>query len=126
MERAFTIIDNIAEAYVRVMSLHRLIPTFDSDLPDDERELHLREQRRLFYVALTRTRHSLVLSSVARLPVETAHRMGARIRPWGATLASRFMRELGPAAPPATGRAPSQMVRSPRSEVSRCRRGSLP
>jgi DNA helicase-2/ATP-dependent DNA helicase PcrA len=104
--------------YVRVMSLHKskgltadlvvvtgcvegLIPTIASDLPDDERELHMREQRRLFYVALTRTRRSLVLSSVARLPVETAHRMGARIRPWGATLASRFMRELGPAAPAA-------------------------
>jgi DNA helicase II / ATP-dependent DNA helicase PcrA len=104
--------------YVRVMSLHKskgltadlvvvtgcvegLIPTIDYDMPDDERELLLREQRRLFYVALTRTRQSLVLSSVARLPVETAHRMGARIRPWGATLASRFMRELGPTAPQA-------------------------
>jgi DNA helicase-2/ATP-dependent DNA helicase PcrA len=102
--------------YVRVMSLHKskgltaelvvvtgcvvgLIPTIDYDLPEDVRELQLREQRRLFYVALTRTRQSLVLSGVARLPVETAHRIGARIRPWGTTFVSRFMRELGPAAP---------------------------
>jgi superfamily I DNA/RNA helicase len=104
--------------YVRVMSLHKskgltadlvvvtgcvegLIPTIDYDIPENERELQLREQRRLLYVALTRTRQTLVLSSVARLPVETAHRMGARIRPWGATVASRFMRELGPNAPQA-------------------------
>lgn len=104
--------------YVRVMSLHKskgltadlvvvtgcvegLIPTIDYDLSEDDRELLLREQRRLLYVALTRTRQSLVLSSVARLPVETAHRMGARIRPRGETLASRFMRELGPTAPEA-------------------------
>jgi DNA helicase-2/ATP-dependent DNA helicase PcrA len=104
--------------YVRVMSLHKskgltanlvvivgcvegLIPHVDFDLSVDEQARQLQEQRRLFYVALTRTRKTLVLSSVTKLPVETAHRMGARIRPWGGTIASRFMGELGPSAPSA-------------------------
>jgi len=104
--------------YVRVMSLHKskgltadlvvvmgcvegLVPHIDFDLPAAGQERQLREQRRLLYVALTRTRHTLLLSSVRQLPVDAAHRMGARIRRWGGTIASRFLGELGPSAPKA-------------------------
>ena len=105
--------------FVRVMSLHKskgltakvtivsgciegLIPTVDDDLPQREQDECLREQRRLFYVALTRCREILVLSSVVRLPVNLAHRMGARVRGRRGvctTIASRFLSELGPTAP---------------------------
>lgn len=102
--------------YVRIMSLHKskgltanlvlvagcvegLIPTVSFDDPIDVQEQQLREQRRLFYVALTRTRLTLVLSSVTRLPIEAAHNMGARVRRGGGTIASRFLNELGPSAP---------------------------
>lgn len=79
--------------YVRVMSLHKskgltadlvvvvgciegLIPrVYDGDAEDD-RVRSLEEQRRLFYVALTRARESLVLSSVKSLPRKLAFKMG--------------------------------------------------
>jgi len=111
--------------YVRVMSLHKskgltvdmvvvtgfvagVMPRIDADGGDGVslRE-SLEEQRRLLYVALTRTREILILSSVVRLSGEDAHwlrmpggRRG-RVRPVGT---SQFLRELGPAAPkPITG-----------------------
>jgi DNA helicase II / ATP-dependent DNA helicase PcrA len=106
--------------YVRVMSLHKskgltadfvvvadciegLIPRVDSSMSAADQERQLREQRRLFYVALTRTRKTLVLSSVARLRKEVAFKVGAK--PGGVsaynvtTIASRFVDELGPQAP---------------------------
>jgi len=106
--------------YVRVMSLHKskgltadlvvvvgciegLIPTVNTDHTTAQQDRETEEQRRLFYVALTRTRKTLVLSSVRRLPRDLAHRIGARL-PWGITaqgptIASRFLSELGPAVP---------------------------
>ncbi|MGH9891435.1 MAG: 3'-5' exonuclease, partial [bacterium] len=107
--------------YVRVMSLHKakgltadlvvalgciegLIPMVTGDSPA-EQAASLEEQRRLFYVAITRTRRILILSSVTRLPRNLAYRMGARIgrgnRTHAATIASRFIGELGPSCPPA-------------------------
>lgn len=106
--------------YVRVMSLHKskgltsdlvivmgclngLIPSDPRDAPIEEQVRMLEEQRRLFYVALTRGRHTLVLSSVLRLPRELAHRMGARVFnggwDWARTMASPFIAELGPDRP---------------------------
>lgn len=106
--------------YVRVMSLHKskgltadlvvvagciegLIPTLEDDLTPTEQAEKLEEQRRLFYVAVTRTRRSLVLSSVTRLPRKLAYRMGARVgRGLSAsakTTTTRFLRELGPTRP---------------------------
>jgi len=106
--------------YVRVMSLHKskgltadvvvvadliegLIPRVDKDLPQVDQDRQLREQRRLLYVALTRTKHVLVLSSVARLKKEVAFKVGARPAAVTAysvsTIASRFLDELGPTAP---------------------------
>ncbi len=106
--------------YVRVMSLHKskgltadlvvvlacidgLVPSIRDDLTPAERDRALEEQRRLFYVAITRTRGTLVLSSVAFLPRDLAHRMRARVGPGGPThaqtIASRFLTELGPSRP---------------------------
>lgn len=109
--------------YVRIMSLHKskgltaelvvvagciegLIPFIDFKQPQEERERQLEEQRRLFYVAITRTRQTLVLSSVRTLPVDLALRMGASTRRTtnpliGQTIASRFFGQLGPACPAA-------------------------
>jgi superfamily I DNA/RNA helicase len=108
--------------YVRVMSLHKskgltadlvivagciegLIPTLPRDAASAETFRALEEQRRLFYVAITRATQTLILSSVTRLPRADAHRMGALVRPGGgayaATITSRFVGELGPERPQA-------------------------
>jgi superfamily I DNA/RNA helicase len=109
--------------YVRIMSLHKskgltadlvvvagcmegLIPFDDAEAPQEERERILEEQRRLFYVAITRPKQTLVLSSVRELPVKLAFKMRAPIKrtnnpALGQTIASRFYRELGPACPAA-------------------------
>ena len=81
--------------YVRVMSLHKskgltadlvavvgcvegLVPTLKGTLA--EQAASLEEQRRLFYVAVTRTRRALVLSSVTQLPRTLAYQMGAQVQ----------------------------------------------
>jgi len=108
--------------YVRVMSLHKskgltadmvvvvgclegLTPFIDYDAPRAEQTRSLEEQRRLFYVAITRTQNVLVLSSVTSLPTKIAHRMRARVgQPRGrnsATITSRFIGELGRECPAA-------------------------
>lgn len=107
--------------YVRVMSLHKskgltadlvavigciegLVPTLTGDTPA-EPAASLEEQRRLFYVAITRTRRTLILSSVTQLPRDIAYRMGARVgrgnRTHANAIASRFLAELGPSRPTA-------------------------
>jgi len=106
-------------AYVRVMSLHKakglsadlvivagcvqgLIPaTPDAQMSSQEENRMVEEQRRLFYVAITRSRRTVVLSSVACLPPTDAYRMRARVGHGGATVASRFLNELGPSCPAA-------------------------
>jgi superfamily I DNA/RNA helicase len=107
--------------YVRVMSLHKskgltadlvvVVGCIEGLIPEqhDSRNTVLtqeqfeHEQRRLFYVAITRTRQILILSSVTLLERRLAHRMGARVgtgtRTHGATIASRFLSELGPTRP---------------------------
>lgn len=62
------------------------------------------EQRRLFYVGLTRTTEVLVLSSYVQLPMAVAMRAGARrgrfLRGGGVRVfASQFLGELGPSMP---------------------------
>jgi len=109
--------------YVRVMSLHKskglttdlvivagciegLIPTLPRDATPAETLRALEEQRRLFYVAITRATQTLILSSVTRLLRADAHKMGALVRPGGGayatTVTSRFVGELGPDRPAAT------------------------
>lgn len=105
--------------YIRVMSLHKskglsadlvvvagcsegLIPRHGgAHLSEEEIRQHLEEQRRLFYVAITRTRRSLVISSFAGIEYGRGRRMGLQIRQYGRTVASRFLRELGPELPAA-------------------------
>jgi DNA helicase-2/ATP-dependent DNA helicase PcrA len=116
-------------AEVRIMSLHKskglsaavtviagcvegLLPKQpDSALPQVLQNAQLEEQRRLFYVGITRVKAepeigrpgTLVLSYSAEMPMAQA--MGAGIAPAGRRygtarlLASRFIRELGPSAP---------------------------
>jgi ATP-dependent exoDNAse (exonuclease V) beta subunit len=64
----------------------------------------LREQRRLFYVAMTRPTDILVLSSFITIENHLAFKIGAKIqsgrRGQRRTIASRFFAELGPTTPP--------------------------
>jgi len=106
--------------YVRIMSLHQskgltskivvvtdciqgLIPFVDVGEDLGERALTLMEQRRLFYVAVTRCTDVLVLSSIVTMEKSLAHKMRFPFihgsGPLCSTTASQFMRELGPTAP---------------------------
>lgn len=107
--------------FVRIMSAHKskgltakavivtgcvdgLIPTIRSAEPPAEQALILREQRRLFYVAITRCTELLVLSSFASIDRSLAYKLGATVTGrYGPAKAitSRFLAELGPSAPPA-------------------------
>ena len=107
--------------FVHVMSLHKgkgltadlvvvagcvkgFIPTWDEQVPLAEQQRQIEEQRRLFYMAITRTTHYIILSSFRRIDAATAHKMGAKFRQhFGRdkvqTIASRFIAELGESAP---------------------------
>lgn len=104
--------------FVRIMSLHKskgltskvvivtgcvdgLIPMVDSDVSEQQYERDLAEQRRLFYVATTRCREILVMSSARKFQRSDVFAMGARAGRDGSTIASRFLDELGPRAPEA-------------------------
>ncbi|HEX7490883.1 MAG TPA: 3'-5' exonuclease [Candidatus Limnocylindrales bacterium] len=113
--------------YVRVMSLHKskgltskvvlvagciegLIPVRIDSEPPAEQDASMREQRRLFYVAITRCVDALVLSSSRSMPRADTHKLGAIVRlgrtHMATTIPSRFLGELGPGAPaPITGEA---------------------
>jgi DNA helicase II / ATP-dependent DNA helicase PcrA len=109
---------------IRVMSLHKskgltarlvvltgvvdgAIPTVDDSLPQAARDAAHAEQRRLFYVAITRATHTLIISSSTELPVHTAMRGGIRFvgrfrrgnEYFARTVASPFIAELGASAP---------------------------
>lgn len=113
---------------VRIMSLHKskglsspvtiiagcvdgLLPKQpDSELPIAEQEAIMEEQRRLLYVGITRVKAGpdhlpgkLFLTCSLRMPVNVARRAGiepTRVHRGDAILmASRFIQELGPAAP---------------------------
>jgi superfamily I DNA/RNA helicase len=107
--------------FVRIMSLHKskgltskvviiagcldgLIPTIDTDEPLAIQQTQLEEQRRLFYVAMTRATDILTLSSAIRIERNLAYQIGVRVRGWGKNvpaISSRFLNELGAAAPAA-------------------------
>jgi len=113
--------------YVRVMSLHKskgltgdmvivlgciagMIPSvIPEGLTPSEQQRFMEEQRRLFFVALTRTSRTLVLSSTLILPRDLAYRMRVPLGRGGdaahaTTRASMFLGELGSSAPePLTG-----------------------
>jgi DNA helicase II / ATP-dependent DNA helicase PcrA len=112
---------------IRVMSLHKskgltarvvvvagcvagAIPTVDLDEPPDEQQRQIQEQRRLFYVAITRTTDVLVISGAARMPYADAMQMNLQFtqgQGGNVTLiASPFLQQLGPQRPPTeTGQA---------------------
>ena len=106
--------------FVRVMSLHAskgltsrvtivstvvdsLIPNIDLGQTPAEQERSLREQRRLFYVAITRPREILLISSPARISAPMAPQIGVRLRLGGGTMPSRFLREIGVEHPAISG-----------------------
>jgi Superfamily I DNA and RNA helicases len=105
---------------VRVMSLHKskgltskalilagcvagALPTLKKNIPA-ERMREMEEQRRLLYVALTRTTHTLVISGATTIPLRDAMRLGLQR---GAFMkgglvrlqASPFISELQPYCP---------------------------
>jgi DNA helicase-2/ATP-dependent DNA helicase PcrA len=112
--------------FMRVMSLHKskglnadhviiagciegLLPYREDGLPENLHQRRIEEQRRLFYVAITRARQTLVLSSVRYLPRDLAYRMRANViggnRDYAETITSNFISELGETCPdPVSGK----------------------
>jgi len=114
--------------YARVMSLHAskglsskfvlvtdcnegLIPMIDPSLTRQEKEKVLEEQRRLFYVAITRCKNepgnypgTLILSSCTSMNMQDVYRMNFKPMPRSSGAfceleASRFINELGANSP---------------------------
>lgn len=106
--------------FARIMSLHKskgltsrvvivagciqgIIPKINEEDSFSEQEETTKEQRRLFYVAITRAKEILVLSSVSKIDRALAHRIGARVVPgssrYANAITSNFISELGSAAP---------------------------
>jgi DNA helicase-2/ATP-dependent DNA helicase PcrA len=109
---------------IQVMSLHKskgltrdvvvvagcmagTLPSVDPDDPPEERAQQLEEQRRLFYVAITRPTRVLVISSSVALPLRDALRGGATVsrrtfingEPYAIAAFTPFLSELGPSTP---------------------------
>jgi superfamily I DNA/RNA helicase len=81
-----------------------LIPTYPHEkLPPEDDRRHYEEQRRLFYVAITRAQQTLVLSSTITLPLSFVYHMQIPIRGddsyVGRTISSTFLGELGQSCP---------------------------
>lgn len=119
--------------FVRIMSLHKskgltspavfiagavsgILPTISAGATDAKVRATTEEGRRLFYVALTRSSHQLVISSSSSMLVSDAMARGVEIannsirtvngKPTARTLASPYIAELGSTAPrPITGTA---------------------
>jgi ATP-dependent DNA helicase UvrD/PcrA len=83
--------------------IHGLMPYIDDDILPADMPVHLEEQRRVFYVALTRAKEILVLSSAATLPRRLARRIGAVLQGGnqhvGQSIACEFIDDLGPDPP---------------------------
>jgi DNA helicase-2/ATP-dependent DNA helicase PcrA len=111
---------NTQDDIIRVMSLHKskgltakcvvvagcvagALPTLRSGLSTTERQQSMEEQRRLFYVAITRSTETLFLSSAATAPHGEAMQMGLTVtharQGTAALQASPYWSELGPHAP---------------------------
>jgi DNA helicase-2/ATP-dependent DNA helicase PcrA len=112
--------------FVRVMSLHKskgltspvvyvaamidgIVPTIPARFDEDERQAAYDEQRRLVYVAITRSADELIISSSIRMDLGLARSMGVRVeavRKIGEqlvaiTIASPYMHEMVGSAPAA-------------------------
>lgn len=109
---------------IRVMSFHKskgltaslvlvagcmagALPSIDTDATQALQDFQLEEQRRLFYVAITRASETLVVSSSVMLPITDAYRNKIQVyrKMWyhgesfAITGASPFLNDLGPSAP---------------------------
>ncbi|MCY4491951.1 MAG: ATP-dependent helicase, partial [Thaumarchaeota archaeon] len=82
-----------------------LLPFIDSTKPLGHPNNNIDEQRRIFYVAITRCTKVLMLSSFIRIGTRYARdaniRANAETKFSSKTIASQFLSELGPSAPPA-------------------------
>lgn len=83
------------------------LPFLDDDDPAEVKNAKLEEQRRLFYVAITRATKVLVISAAVSLPLSDALRGGAAVKKkifvdgkrYAVTSFTPFLGELGPTAP---------------------------
>lgn len=101
--------------YVRVMSLHKskgltadisiitgviegLIPRVNRNVSQPEKLRLAEEQRRLFYVAITRHKSEILISSVREIPKELAHQLGQGVAknpfPTAPAITSTFLTEM--------------------------------
>ncbi|RJP54868.1 MAG: ATP-dependent helicase [Deltaproteobacteria bacterium] len=106
--------------YVRIMSLHKskglsadmvavvgcvegLVPHIEDNLPSAQELRQLEEQRRLFYVAITRTRNILIISSFTQIQRREAFKIRAKVtrgvKTHASTIMSRFITDLGSTCP---------------------------
>ncbi len=122
--------------YVRIMSLYKskgltddlvviagcidgLIPTLprpQANPTPEEIDRAIEEQRRLFFVAITRPKRTLIISSIIRIQRSEAHRMGATVSKgygrYAKALASRFIQELGGSCPKTATSLPDVVTRA--------------
>jgi superfamily I DNA/RNA helicase len=95
-----------AEVVVLAGLIQGLIPRRTTGLTAAEQAAELEENRRLFFVGMTRTTRVLVLSTYSQLPYQLVMQMNVPHGPFvGAgsvrTIASTFLDELGPERPAA-------------------------
>lgn len=102
--------------YVRIMSVHKskgltsdisiicgvvegLIPRLENKLQGEEATRFIEEQRRLFFVGITRPRKELVISSVIRIPKTLAYKLRQGVprttSDYTRAMASSFLSQLG-------------------------------
>lgn len=102
--------------FVRIMSLHKSkgltskvvilcgavdgsIPRYDDKLKPDEAKEKLEEQRRLFYVAMTRPKELLVISHYRGIAKHLLYRVGAVLNSRGHSFPSQFIEDAGRTIP---------------------------
>ena len=91
-----------ADLVVIASCIEGLIPSIDENETFDEQQRKLEEDRRLFYVGITRTKKILVLSSVLYMNPGMAKRMKIKYSVSGnlaKVQSSRFLGQLGPSGP---------------------------
>ena len=93
-----------SRAVVLAGCIESFLPKVNTSDTIAEQEESVREQRRLFYVAITRPKERLIISSFRTMPAGESYTTGAKVSGKygnGYTLPSRFIDELGPTAPKA-------------------------
>jgi len=91
-----------AQLVVIVNCLEGCIPYVGDYESERQKDMELAEQERLFFVALTRTKNTLIISSTGVMRRGDAARMNVKAstrRYWPETQASHFIGMLGPSAP---------------------------